>query len=95
MKKFLMIFGGVVLALIVLIVVLVVFVFSTSDKLVCKSDQGNITLYYKKDKITGYTANGITYDMDQQNEVAKQLGMDNYISEFKVWFESNTTGTCE
>ncbi len=66
-----------------------------SEKLVCKSDEGNITIMYnKKGKITAYLANGITYDFDEQKEVAEEMGIDDYIKDFDNWFKSNTSGYC-
>ena len=62
------------------------------EKLVCKSKEGNITIMYNDNTITGYTAVGITYDLDGQKEIAKQIGVEEYI---KAWFSENMTGTCE
>ena len=79
-------------------IILVVIVFSlisaSSEKLVCKSSEGNITLYYNKSSINGYKASGINYNLDQQKEIASQMGIDEYLSEFSTWFSSNTTGSC-
>ena len=50
---------------------------------------------YTKKQITGYTAKGITYDLDGQKEYAKKVGVDAYIEEFSEWFKNNTTGTCK
>ncbi len=47
---------------------------------------------YNDNTITGYTAVGITYDLDGQKEIAKQIGVEEYI---KAWFSENMTGTCE
>ena len=95
MKKFLIFLGTITLIAIIVFVVLFFVVWSTSEKLVCKSDEGNITIMYNDKTITGYTAHNITYDMDGQKKVAERIGIEEYIEQFKVWFESNTTGTCE
>ena len=95
MKKVLMIIGGVVLGIAVLFIVIFAITSATSNKLVCKSDEGNITIMYNDKTITGYTANGISYDMDGQKEVAEQIGIDSYITQFRQWFSTNTTGSCE
>ena len=50
---------------------------------------------YNDKTITGYTANGISYDLDGQKEIAEQIGIDSYITQFKQWFSTNTTGSCE
>ena len=63
-------------------------------KMVCKSDEGNITIMYNDKTLTGYTANGISYDYDGQKEYADQVGVDAYLTEFATWFSNNTTGTC-
>lgn len=75
-------------------VLLFLFVLSDSKKLVCKSNEGSITLLYNDKTITGYTANGMTYDLDSQKEYAEKIGIDAYLDEFSVWFSTNTTGTC-
>ncbi len=80
MKKVLMIFGVTSL---------------TSKKLVCKSSEGNITIMYNDKTIKGYTANGLSYDLDGQKKYAEQVGIDAYIKEFANWFKTNTTGSCE
>ena len=95
MKKVLMIIGGVVLGFAVLFIVIFAITSATSNKLVCKSDEGNITIMYNDKTITGYTANGISYDLDGQKEIAEQIGIDSYITQFKQWFSTNTTGSCE
>lgn len=96
MKKILMIIGGVVVVLVVSVVAIIFFVSSTSEKLVCKSAEGDITLMYDDDSINGYTAKGgMSYELDQQQELAKQIGIEAYLDQFEYWFTSNTTGSCE
>ena len=88
------IIGGFVVGIIVLFIVIFTGVSATSDKLICKSDQGNITIMYNKNGLTGYKTVGMTYEYEQQKELAKQIGVDEYISEFNEWFITNTTGSC-
>ncbi len=95
MKKTLMIIGGIVVGLVVLGLVIFFAVSATSKKMKCKSKEGNITLMYNKKKITGYTAKNITYDLDGQNEIVKEIGIDDYLDQFATWFENNTSGTCD
>ena len=81
------------------IVVAAIFIFkgvaSTSNKLVCESKEGNITIMYNDTTITGYTVSGgITYDFDTQKKYADQKGGEAYVDEFNKWFENNTSGTC-
>ena len=78
------------------IAIIFAIVFSTSKKLVCKSSEGNITIMYRDEKITGYIVKNATYDLDKGNEYVKQMGISEYLKQFELWFESNTTdGTCE
>ena len=90
MKKLLMVIGG----LVVLGIVVLIIVSATSKKMVCKSDEGDITIMYTNKGITGFVANGITYDLDGQQDYAEQVGIDAYLDEFATWFGNNTTGTC-
>ena len=92
--KILAIIGGVVVGFIILFIVIFSIISAGSEKLVCKSNEGNITIMYNDETITGYTANGISYDMDSQKEYAEQVGIDLYIKEFNSWFISNTSGSC-
>lgn len=92
--KVLAIIGGIVVAFILLIVIIISIVSINSNKLVCKSSQGNITIMYNDSTISGYVTTGMNYDMAQQKAIANQIGINEYISEFKTWFESNTNGTC-
>ncbi len=90
---------GIFFLFIIGIIVLVIFIFkgvvSTSNQLVCESNEGNITIYYNDTTITGYKAvGGITYDFDQQKKIADQKGSEYYVEEFNKWFENNTSGTC-
>ena len=94
MKKILMIIGGIFLGVIVLVIVIFLFVSVTSKKLVCKSDQGDITIMYNSKTITGYTTKGMSYDLDNQKKYAERIGIDAYLDEFSNWFRTNTTGTC-
>ncbi len=95
MKKILTIIGGIVVALILLGVIIFAVVSMTSKKMTCKSSKGNITIMYNDEKITGYTASGMTYDLDQQQAVAELVGIEAYLDEFEDWFADNTDGTCE
>ena len=72
MKKILMIIGGIFLFLVVAFIVLYLIISATSKKLVCKSDEGNITIMYNDKTINGYTASGISYDLDGQKNMLKK-----------------------
>lgn len=92
--KILAILGGVVVRFIILFIVIFSITSASSEKLVCKSDEGKITIMYNNKTITDYTANGVSYDLDAQKEYAEQIGIDAYIKEFSNWFKNNTSGTC-
>ena len=94
MKKFLMIIGGIFLFLVTLFIILFLIVSATSKKLVCKSNEGNITIMYNDKTISGYTANGLSYDLDGQKKYAEEIGIDAYIEEFSTMFSNKTAGSC-
>lgn len=82
-----------IVGVIVLVFAVISVVSANSNKLVCKSNEGNITIVYD-DEIVGYIAEGMSYDYDQQKSIAEQIGIQSYLDEFKTWFETNTTGSC-
>lgn len=94
MKKILMIVGGVVVSIFALVAIIFTVVSLTSSKLVCESPEGNITLMYNSETITGYTAVGVSYELDEQKMYAKQVGIEAYLEEFSLWFSNNTSGQC-
>lgn len=94
MKKTLMIIGGIVVGLVVLGVIIFFVISVSSKKLVCKSDKGNITIMYNDKTLTGYTAKGISYDLDTQKSYAEKIGIEAYLEEFSTLFSNNTTGSC-
>lgn len=94
MKKTLTIIGGIFVGVIILSLIIFLVISANSEKMVCKSNEGNITIMYNEDTLTGYTANGISYDLEHQKTVAKQIGISQYLEEFSTWFEANTSGTC-
>ena len=94
MKKVCMIVGAIVLGLIALGAAIFIIVSATSKKMKCKSKEGSITLMYASKGLRGYTAKNMSFDLDEQQEYAKIIGIENYLDEFEEWFEANTTGTC-
>ena len=94
MKKVLMIIGGIFIFIIVMVVLIFCLVSANSKKMVCKSNEGNITIMYNDKTITGYTAVGFSYDLDGQKAYAEKIGVDKYLKEFSTWFSKNTTGKC-
>lgn len=93
--KVLLIIGCVILGFIILGIVIFFVISSNSNKLVCTSSQGTITLMYNDNELTGYKANGIGYDYDQQSDYAKQVGIDEYLNEFSQMFSQKFAGACE
>lgn len=94
MKKILIIIGGITISVVVLFILVFSVVSANSKKMVCTSDVGNITLMYNDNGLTGYTAVNISYDLDAQKKYAKQVGIEAYLTEFSIWFTSNTKGVC-
>lgn len=95
MKKGLKIAGIVIGVIVILFIAIFTYTSLTSKKLVCKSDEGNITIMYSDKKIKGYTAKNIKYDLDGQQELAEIIGVEEYLDQFETWFETNTTGSCK
>ena len=92
--KILAIIGGFIISIVIIFVAIYSLVSINSSKLVCKSNEGNITIMYNKDGLTGYKTSGMTYNFDEQSEYAKKIGVDAYLKEFNSWFLNNTTGKC-
>ena len=88
-----MIVGGIFLGIGVIIAAIFIFVSSSSNKLVCKSSLGNITLMYNDKALTGYTTSGsITYDYDTATAYVEKNGIEAYMVQFNMWFATNTDG---
>lgn len=66
----------------------------TSNKLKCKSNEGNITLMYNDDTVTYFLTNDIYYDLDNQKAMIEKIGINDYIDNFSNWFTVNTSGKC-
>ena len=95
-KIVLIVIGGFILFFVLLFCVIFFGISGLSDKMVCKSNKGDITIMYTKKQLTGYVVkNGMDYDYDGQKEYANTIGVEAYLDEFESWFETNTTGTCE
>lgn len=85
----------IILGIVVLFIGIFALTSATSDKLVCKSKEGEITIMYNSKTINGYLAKDMGYNLDEQKKYAEQIGTEAYIKEFTTWFENNTSGTCE
>lgn len=91
--KILAIVGGFFVAIIILTFAIISIVSVSSNKLVCESSKGNITIMYNEE-IVGYKSSKISYDFDKQKTYANRVGIDAYLKEFTEWFETTTSGTC-
>lgn len=89
------IIGGLVIALIAVVVIIILIVSANTKKMTCKVDDDEITITYNESEITGYTAKNFSYDLDDQKEYAKEIGVDQYLSEFNEWFTTETSGVCK
>ena len=96
-KKILLIVISIIVIIVIVVFGIIKITFSNSLKFVCKSSEGSITIYYKNDKINGYTKSGrFSYDLDEQKKLAEKIGMEEYLESFEEWFSSNfQNGKCE
>ena len=91
LKKVMIILGSIFAVLIAIFLI----VFLTSNRMVCRSPEGNITIMYNRRTITGYAARNMGFDLNEQQKVAREIGIEAYLEEFSYWFETNTSGSCE
>lgn len=87
-----------VFGLIIAIVIAIIVIFKSGatgpDKLVCKSDKGNLTIMYNKNELVDYEADGIDYDLDADKLEANKIGVEKYIIAMYSWFVDTKQGTC-
>ena len=95
MKKSVVIIIGGVVALIFLIIAITFISYSSSNKLICKSSIGNITLFHDETNITGFISRNIPFDKEGQKYYVTKVGLDKYLDEYQYWFLRNTDGSCE
>lgn len=95
LKKNLLIIGGVIIGVIVFAVAIIIIMSFSSNKLVCESGEGDITIMYNNKTITGYKAVDLIYQFDEQKLYAEKIGIDKYIDEFSEWFSNNIDGSCK
>ena len=95
MKKKLIIIGGIVVIVIVIVIIIFAVINMTSKKLVCKSDNNSLTIMYNDDTLTGYTAKGISYDLEGQKKSAEAMGVKAYLNWFADLYRiNNYNATC-
>ena len=73
-KIVLMVIGGIVVFVGVLLFIIFTFVSSSSDKLICESKEGDITLMYNDKEIVGYTAKISLMIWINKKNMLKKLG---------------------
>lgn len=95
-RKLLIASISILVAFISLIVILIVMITPNSsyNKLICESDQGSITIIYDDKDLKDYKNKGIDYDFESHKNLAKEVGVNKYITDFMQWFGNNTTGEC-
>ena len=74
---------------------IIMFVSSNSNKLICKSSKGKLTIMYDEERVTGYTTAGFEFDMDYSNDLIEEIGLDEFLTSFEEMFEQKYDGTCE
>ncbi|MDD3186872.1 MAG: hypothetical protein PHD02_00120 [Bacilli bacterium] len=91
------IFGAIIILLIILVTDgMYINKYLFSNRLVCTSAAGDITIYYNENEIIYYTSTGvITYNIESQNSYAKKIGITAYIDNFETWYQDTMNGTCK
>lgn len=78
---------------------IILFTFSVvdknSDKLICTSSKGSITIYFNGDKIQGVASSNIPYERNIEDSKSRNMGQKEYMNAYSTWFTEYTTdGTC-
>lgn len=102
-KKIIIIAVIIILVLIIVGAVIIMMTSSQSsssienrNKLVCNSEQGNLTIFYNNENLTKYEADNLTFDIDGQNKIVDEIGVRTWIEDFSLWFRMNMKdGICE
>ena len=66
-----------------------------SNKLICKSNNGKVTIYYDENGITGNSTTNFKYEYSDEKKRAQELGIHEYLNQYKTWFENTTNGECQ
>jgi len=66
------------------------------DTMVCTSDEGGITIYYRNDLIITYTVQGFRgpFNMRDAQRTVDDIGIEQYLIDFDEWWRENTSGSC-
>lgn len=77
------------------LIIIVIFLLNTNT-LECHSPEGNLTIYYKKDKMRHYEIDKtLNFDIEKMNQEIDQKGIKTYVKELAKWYEENKKeGVC-
>lgn len=64
------------------------------DKMICRSDYGNITVVYENNKIIEYQTEDLKDDDILPKEYVEKVGIDEFLKSFSDWFYLKKKGTC-
>ena len=93
-KKKVIIITSIVLGIVVIMVVFYLRFF-LPEELICNSMHGGIKLSYNTQKIIRYETDEMSFDLDAQNKLFKELGSRQYIQKFSDWFKETTGMSCD
>jgi hypothetical protein len=74
---------------------IVFYILTRPKKLSCDAPEGNITLTYNSKNLLGYKSRNLPFDLDAAKEYVSDVGVDEYLKEFKLWFIENSSGSCD
>ncbi len=96
LKLILFIIIGSIVAIVVVLCIVWYMLYGTNKKLHCTSQYGDVTLIYNQKEIVSYEATGeLTFNMEKQNMIAKEIGTKSYIAQFITSFVTDFGGYCK
>ncbi|MBE6140737.1 MAG: hypothetical protein E7172_04300 [Firmicutes bacterium] len=95
MKKNYQLIGSIIGIILILITIIYIFIASSRKKLVCNSANGSITIIYNSKGLKDYNSKNINFDFEKQQKVVQDIGIENYIKEYSIWFKINEDGNCK
>lgn len=93
-KKVAIIVSSLVGALLIGAIGIFVYFVMSAKKFECTSEKGSITIMYTEKKLVGYKTKNYKYDLDGQQKIANEVGVEEYLNQFGTWWKTNTGGTC-
>ncbi|MFI3260530.1 MAG: hypothetical protein R3Y13_02325 [bacterium] len=61
----------------------------------CVASDSNIKIYYEGNQIVDFLAEKVIFDIDDENELVDQIGIETYLNNYSAWYEKNFNGKCE